>query len=75
MIINMRSSGVVNLTNPVDATIADTQGVGIIIDDDGAQAPQVLVNEKFETRRPLEEMPSTQKAIRDVETKLGRDGQ
>ena len=38
------------------------------------RVPQVLVNEKFETRRPLEEMPSTQKAIRDVETKLGRDG-
>lgn len=38
------------------------------------RVPQVLVNEKFDSRKPLGEMPNTQKAMRAAEEKLGRDG-
>ena len=38
------------------------------------RVPQVLVNEGFPLRRPLHEMQETQRAIADVEKKLGRDG-
>lgn len=38
------------------------------------RVPQVLVNATFPTRKALEEMPLTQRAIRDVEKKLGGAG-
>ncbi|MEM9074149.1 MAG: phosphoglucosamine mutase, partial [Myxococcota bacterium] len=38
------------------------------------RVPQVLVNETFTDRRPLEEMAETTKAIRAIEDKLGKDG-
>jgi phosphoglucosamine mutase len=38
------------------------------------RVPQVLVNEKFDTRRKLVEMPKTGTAIRTIEKKLGDDG-
>ncbi len=38
------------------------------------RVPQVLVNATFATRKALEEMPLTQRAIRDAERKLGADG-
>ncbi len=36
--------------------------------------PQVLVNERFEERKALEDMAQTQKAIAKVEKKLGKEG-
>jgi len=38
------------------------------------RVPQVLVNATFPTRKSLEEMPLTQRAIRDAEKKLGANG-
>ncbi|MFO0693118.1 MAG: phosphoglucosamine mutase [Polyangiales bacterium] len=38
------------------------------------RVPQILVNEKLPTRRPLDAMPRTQKAIGAVEKKLGANG-
>ena len=38
------------------------------------RVPQVLVNERFESRRALESMSATREAIADVEASLGRDG-
>jgi phosphoglucosamine mutase len=38
------------------------------------RVPQVLLNESFALRRPLEDMPATQKAIAATERALGADG-
>ncbi|MET0286458.1 MAG: phosphoglucosamine mutase, partial [Polyangiales bacterium] len=38
------------------------------------RVPQVLVNATFPNRKALEEMPHTQRAIKDVEKKLGGAG-
>lgn len=38
------------------------------------RVPQVLVNERFESRMALTDMAETQRAIADVESTLGRDG-
>lgn len=38
------------------------------------RVPQVLVNATFPTRKSLEDMPLTQRAIRDAERKLGANG-
>lgn len=67
-----------------DGLVAALQVLAILLEDGRPlselasevmqRVPQVLVNQKFETRRPLKEMPNTQKAIRDAEAKLGRDG-
>jgi phosphoglucosamine mutase len=38
------------------------------------RVPQVLVNATFPNRKALEEMPLTQRAIRDAEKKLGANG-
>jgi phosphoglucosamine mutase len=38
------------------------------------RVPQVLVNATFPNRKALEEMPNTQRAIKDAEKKLGGDG-
>lgn len=38
------------------------------------RVPQVLVNAKLRQRRPLEEMPATEKAVRAAEKKLGKNG-
>ena len=67
-----------------DGLVAALQVLAILLEDGRPlselasevmqRVPQVLVNQKFDTRLPLEEMPNTQKAIRDAEAKLGRDG-
>lgn len=67
-----------------DGLVAALQVLAILLEDGRPlselasevmqRVPQVLVNQKFDTRRPLDEMPNTQKAIRDAEAKLGRDG-
>jgi phosphoglucosamine mutase len=36
--------------------------------------PQILVNVRFREKRPLEQLPAVQKAIRDVETEFGANG-
>jgi phosphoglucosamine mutase len=38
------------------------------------RVPQVLISAKFQNRKALEEMPLTQRAIRDAEKKLGAHG-
>jgi phosphoglucosamine mutase len=38
------------------------------------RVPQVLISAKFPNRKALEEMPLTQRAIRDAEKKLGANG-
>lgn len=36
--------------------------------------PQILVNVRFREKRPLDQLPSVQKAIRDVESEFGGNG-
>ena len=38
------------------------------------RVPQVLVNVRVAEKRPIEELPKVQKAIKNLEKKLGRDG-
>jgi phosphoglucosamine mutase len=38
------------------------------------RVPQILVNVKLSTRRPLDDMPKTRKAMADAEKKLGKEG-
>lgn len=38
------------------------------------RVPQVLINVKLPTRKPLSEMPRTERAMKDVEDKLGSEG-
>ncbi len=38
------------------------------------RVPQVLVNVKLPARRPLEDMPITQRAVRAAEDRLGNEG-
>ena len=38
------------------------------------RVPQILVNAKLSQRRPLEKMPKTRRAIRDVRKTLGKNG-
>jgi len=45
-----------------------------IVDEVMEQVPQVLVNRRFEQRRPLEEMPKTMEAIKAAKARLGDDG-
>jgi phosphoglucosamine mutase len=52
----------------------EQKSVGELADKVIERVPQILVNATFPTRKALEEMPHTQKAIRDAETKLGKNG-
>ena len=52
----------------------EQKGIGELTDKAIERVPQVLINAKFSARKPLEDMPHTQKAIREVERKLGADG-
>ena len=45
-----------------------------IVDEVMEQVPQVLVNRRFEQRRPLEEMPKTMEAIKAAKARLGDNG-
>lgn len=38
------------------------------------RVPQVLVNERFESRKPLKQMPKTMDAVKKLEAKLGNTG-
>ena len=52
----------------------EQKGIGDLTDKAIERVPQVLINAKFSARKPLEEMPFTQKAIREAERKLGANG-
>jgi phosphoglucosamine mutase len=52
----------------------EQKSVGELTDKAIERVPQILVNATFATRKPLEEMASTQKAIRNAEQKLGDNG-
>ncbi|MFT3921527.1 MAG: phosphoglucosamine mutase [Myxococcales bacterium] len=52
----------------------EQRGIGDLTDKAIERVPQVLINAKFSARKPLEDMPHTQKAIRDAERRLGADG-
>jgi phosphoglucosamine mutase len=52
----------------------EQKGIGDLTDKAIERVPQVLINAKFTARKPLEDMPHTQKAIREAERKLGADG-
>jgi phosphoglucosamine mutase len=67
-----------------DGLIAALQVVSILVRESAPlselaarameRVPQVLVNAKLSSRKDLAEMPHAQKAIRDAEKKLGKDG-
>lgn len=52
----------------------EQRSIGELTDGALERVPQVLVNATFNARKPLETMERTQKAIRDAEDKLGKDG-
>ncbi len=52
----------------------EQKSIGELTDKAIERVPQVLINAKFSARKPLEDMLHTQKAIREVERKLGADG-
>ncbi len=55
-------------------SVREQKSIGELTDKAIERVPQVLVNAKFHARKPLEEMAHTQKAIRDAEGKLGKEG-
>jgi len=67
-----------------DGLVAALQLLALVIDEGRPlselaaevmeRVPQVLVNRRFETRKPLKQMAKTKKAIAAVEKKLGKDG-
>jgi phosphoglucosamine mutase len=52
----------------------EQKSIGELTDGALERVPQVLVNATFNARKPLDDMPNTQKAIRDAEKKLGANG-
>ncbi len=66
--------GVVAALQVLAAMIEDERPLGELVEGVIERVPQVLVNERFEGRMPLSEMPKTQKAIAALEKKLGADG-
>jgi phosphoglucosamine mutase len=52
----------------------EQRSIGELTDGALERVPQILVNATFSARKPLEAMPLTQKAIKDAETKLGKNG-
>jgi phosphoglucosamine mutase len=52
----------------------EQKSIGELTDGALERVPQVLVNATFNARKPLDDMPHTQKAIRDAEKKLGTGG-
>jgi phosphoglucosamine mutase len=52
----------------------EQRSIGELTDGALERVPQVLVNATFHARKPLDAMPHTQKAIRDAEDKLGKNG-
>jgi phosphoglucosamine mutase len=67
-----------------DGLVAALQLLAIVLTEDRplselaaaamTRVPQILVNVKLTTRRPLTEMPKTQKAMADAEKTLGKEG-
>jgi phosphoglucosamine mutase len=52
----------------------EQRSIGELTDGALERVPQILVNATFSARKPLESMPHCQKAIRDAESKLGKNG-
>jgi phosphoglucosamine mutase len=52
----------------------EQRSIGELTDHAIERVPQVLVNATFPTRKALDDMPLTQRAIRDAERKLGANG-
>lgn len=66
--------GLVAALQVLAIAVRERKSVGELTDKAIERVPQILVNATFATRKPLEEMPSTQKAIRSAEQKLGDSG-
>jgi phosphoglucosamine mutase len=66
--------GLVAALQVLAIAVREQKTIGELTDKALERVPQVLVNETFAQRRPLEDMPHTQKAIADAEQKLGADG-
>ena len=52
----------------------EQKSIGELTDRAIERVPQILLNATFPTRKSLDEMPLTQRAIRDAEKKLGANG-
>jgi phosphoglucosamine mutase len=66
--------GIVAALQVLAIAMREQKSIGELTDKAIDRVPQVLVNAKFSERKPVEQMPHMQKAIRDVEKKLGDRG-
>jgi phosphoglucosamine mutase len=66
--------GLVAALQVLAIAVREQKTIGELTDNALERVPQVLVNETFAQRKPLDQMPETQKAIADAERKLGSDG-
>ncbi len=66
--------GIVAALQSLAISVREQKSIGELTDKAVVRVPQVLVNANFSARKPIEEMPRAQKAIRDAEKKLGTLG-
>ncbi len=66
--------GIVAALQCLAISVREQKSIGDLTDRAVVRVPQVLLNANFSARRPIEDMPRAQKAIRDAEKKLGTLG-
>jgi phosphoglucosamine mutase len=66
--------GLVAALQVLAIAVREQRSVGELTDKAVTRVPQILVNANFSARKPLEEMEHAQKAIREAERSLGKDG-